>query len=373
MTEKLQFDELDNELSDRVKGISIKLTSLTLDEVQEIIKNDDSEKLKANFDNNRIENINMVVNQTDTLMMYSCTIGSIECFKFLLEHGALTEYIQPDDDEDEFDILLIAVIHQQIEVVNLLLNWYRESGLISQIESVNSLKHAAMHGYLDIIRSLVNSSPDQDDCIIGLYSAVCHNQIEVATYLLDRDVDFNAHFAIVRRMLNEASYEGNIDIVKLLLTHGIDINTVDKDVENPLKIAICGGHIDVAEILLEHGADPNLIHNDNSTILLTISNSTIYETINTFKLLLRYGADVSIAHTTSGRTPLITAAALSQRLDFVQLLLEHGADVTQVMNSGETVLDMLNTADSSTYGDAAIRAAITNLCMEYQDRQHILK
>ena len=373
MTAKLTNDELDNELRDGVKEMSIKITHLTFNEIEAILKDDDSEKLKENIDNSRIENVNMRVNATGTLLITACKVGSIECVKFLLEHGALTEYIQPDYDVDEFDILLIATIHRHIEIVNLLLDWYRKIGLISQIEITNSLKHAAMNGYLDIVRLLVEKDTDEEDCMVALYTAVCHNQIEVVKYLLDRGIDFNAHFVIVRRMLNEVCYEGNIDMVKLLLTHGIDINTVDKNLENPLKIAICGDHIDVAELLLAHGADPNIIHNDNSTILLTISNSTITETINTFKLLLRYGADVSIAHTTSGRTPLITAAVLSQRVDFVQLLLEHGADVMQVMNSGETVLDMLNTAGSSTYGDVALKEAIANLCMEYRDRQHILK
>ena len=53
------------------------------------------------------------------------------------------------------------------------------------------------------------------------------------------------------------------------------------------------------------------------------------------------------------------AAASAVRVDLVELLLGHGADVTQVNNVGDSVLDIL--------GTGPVFAELVELCMQYID------
>ena len=57
-------------------------------------------------------------------------------------------------------------------------------------------------------------------------------------------------------------------------------------------------------------------------------------------VLLEHGADPNLADAGTGETPLMIAA-LSRRTNIVKVLLEYGADVTQLNLEGKSVLNLL--------------------------------
>ena len=125
----------------------------------------------------------------------------------------------------------------------------------------------------------------------------------------------------------------------------------------PLRVTL--SHPDVLKLLLEHGADPNLHFADGFTALLQLLRRKQGEYMRALTVLLDYGADPNIAHAGTGNTPLMIAT-LDLNVDLVKLLLEHGADVTQVDREGKSVLDMLGR--TRKYGE------VRELCTQYIER-----
>lgn len=75
-------------------------------------------------------------------------------------------------------------------------------------------------------------------------------------------------------------------------------------------------------------------------------------------VLFEHGIDPNLAHTATGQTPLMLAVRGSFT-QYVQVLLQHGADVMQMNNDGQTVLDL--------YGERAGYAHLIDMCNQYKD------
>lgn len=130
--------------------------------------------------------------------------------------------------------------------------------------------------------------------------------------------------------------------------------------------------IELVQLLLDSGSDPDLLYPDGYALLLVLvletcqthSNYTSY-----INLLLNRGANINIAHSYTGQTALMLAAtnswAAADNIDLVELLLQHGADVTQVNKEGECVLDMLAVDETGPRTKAA------ELCELYKDSNRV--
>ena len=121
-------------------------------------------------------------------------------------------------------------------------------------------------------------------------------------------------------------------------------------------------HRAIPKLLLNRGADPNVHYPSGNTLLLELVMATCDEHSNctdVIELLFEYDIDVNLAHATTGETPLMIAAVYL-RVDMVRLLLEHGADVTQVDGHGDSVLDKLDT-------ETPLSVEVLELCMQYID------
>jgi ankyrin repeat protein len=105
----------------------------------------------------------------------------------------------------------------------------------------------------------------------------------------------------------------------------------------PFLRAAQSGDIVLLKLLLEHGADPSITTESKVTPLMVASGigwvqGVTYEwspeqTLETVKLLLDLGADVNAQDLLDGRTALM-GAAHKGRNDVVELLVQHGADLS---------------------------------------------
>jgi ankyrin repeat protein len=105
----------------------------------------------------------------------------------------------------------------------------------------------------------------------------------------------------------------------------------------PFLRAAQSGDVVLMKLLLEHGADPKIATVYNVTPLMVASGigwvqGVTYEwspeqTLETVKMLLDLGADVNAQDRLDGRTALM-GAAHKGRNDVIELLVQHGADLS---------------------------------------------
>lgn len=160
-----------------------------------------------------------------------------------------------------------------------------------------------------------------------------------------------------RPPLASAARNGWTDIVQLFLDHGAAANDIDRDGRSVLSYAVESGSIECVELLLEHGADinrPNL-HSSYCEQLYYALGMIAYSSGSRrsadepmLRFLFSRGANTnklvdSPKLTSAWESPLLYALddspaddPLTERL--IELLLEHGALVTQVDNKGRSLL-----------------------------------
>lgn len=207
-----------------------------------------------------------------------------------------------------------------------------------------------------------------------LFTAVQAGRSDIATALLEQGADANrpgpkhvlwsatyhplcltqllVHGAGLHKalgLLELASSLNKTETVRVLLKEGVDINAKKDGVYTPLCTAIRDDHTGIFNLLLANGADPNLPAPECPTWKCITHNR-----VHLLPLVVRAGADIhsppGIAEmavqvgsaeglvwlleaggvlpgqrNARGHTPLTTALR-ENRADFVQLLLDHGAD-----------------------------------------------
>ncbi|KAF1325079.1 Tkl protein kinase, partial [Globisporangium splendens] len=234
-----------------------------------------------------------------------------------------------------------------------------------------------------------------------LHGAAAHGHTEVACFLLRADllhpqVDVDVRSANQDTPLLLAVHKGHLEVVDLLVTHGADIDKCRAGHSTPLIEAAEAGHFAVVQYLCEHGADPNAMrdgdlsalcvaarHNfpciveyltkwgrvdpfafhvavvegniDVVRVLLSLDDTGIDERADLLcQAALRGYLDLVVLLTSRGcnvngrysvitgdhhiTVTALTAAALSGNLKIVKYLCEHGADIDDVTDEGETAL-----------------------------------
>ena len=256
----------------------------------------------------------------------------------------------------------------------------RNANYISRNNALTFLHLAALSGCSDIVRILLKRGANINSKFVvpglgampgnTLCAAASEGHLDVVKVLCSWAYQKKILLHKTLQALISACRNDHAEVAECLLSKiRIDINAVDQRYGSPLYAARY--HLAVTEVLLKYGAEINVILSDGSTFLLNAIALTSSKRFKTIALLLQHGADVNLAHITTGETPLMVAA-LAGHSDLVNLLLDYGADVTQVNRAGQTVLDILDPMEDDKY--KAIRAR----CKEYIETnlptyKHILK
>jgi ankyrin repeat protein len=164
-----------------------------------------------------------------------------------------------------------------------------------------------------------------------------------------------------------AAREGAAHAARALADGGADLNAVDPEGATALLRAIMNAHYDTAAVLIEHGADPNLADAAGmAPLYATVDMNSLGEVygrpprrvtdthtaLQIERLLLEHGAETNArlktptlirAHTPGdpvlgeGATALMRAAKHGDYRS-MQILLDHGADVSLKQKNGTTAL-----------------------------------
>ena len=284
----------------------------------------------------RLPDVNRWVHGDRLLLHQAAFGGHVDLVRMLLERGADPNIISMGG----CDALYLASLHGRLDVIKLLL----ESDIPHKI-SIKSINNAffecCLQGYIDAVRYLISKGA----------------QVNAA----EEDGDFAIDYAIRKN---------NLPLAKVLIEGGFDVNNTHLNyLEVPLLFLACRPHIiDMIQLLLDSGADPNVRYGGGSSVLLDLVTDTCAKRAGyvdmplVITLLLTHGAHVNIAHERTGETALMIAAQ-AQHIDLVKLLLEYGADVTQVNRKGKSVLDMV--------GRTRSHAKVAELCQAYIDSNRV--
>lgn len=161
-----------------------------------------------------------------------------------------------------------------------------------------------------------------------LHIAATEGHTEVADVLLAAGAGTDARNEINRTPLACAVRMMRIDTVQMMLQGGVAID------ERAMIDAVDGGNADVVALLARHGADLAAPLRNGETLLFHVSRRP--EARPVWELLLAHG--VSIDAHPRGRTVLMTAARWGSD-EFVEFLLENGADPMLEDDDGRTALD----------------------------------
>ncbi len=123
-----------------------------------------------------------------------------------------------------------------------------------------------------------------------------------------------------QQQLCEAAANGDAGTLKLLLRAGVNPNGTDPACR-PIHFAARNGHTSIVQLLLDHGVDISSRGARNQTPLM---ETVWYGRIDTGRLLLARGARVLDGKHGEGSGTALWEAAVAERNEMVQLLMNHG-------------------------------------------------
>ena len=204
------------------------------------------------------------------------------------------------------------------------------------------LYYAALCGFLDMVKRLVESHPN-DVTTLGrdggtpLHAALRNGHSDVALLLLRHKADANARDNRDETPLQIASRLGDTKAMQSLIDGGANLDAKNRDNETPLSLASRNGKLEAARLLLKNGASVDHQVTFGRTALHVAAEHGHYPIA---LLLLNNGANVD-AQEKNLRTPLHVAADSDHgKAAVTRLLLQRGAKVDAREASQLTPLHM---------------------------------
>jgi ankyrin repeat protein len=216
------------------------------------------------------------------------------------------------------------------------------------------LMRAARAGKADAVKALLArgasvdaGEPNQRQT--ALMWAAAEGHLQVVQTLIQAGADVSRQTKTGTTPLLFAAREGDLETTKALLAAGANINQASSDGTTPLVVATIRGHLSYATFLLDHGANPNI--GPGFTPLHWAAGEWPLDYTNDGTRILAEDNEW---------TPLggLRGAA---RLDFVKVLVAHGADVNARATSTPRAYVGLGArgraAAARSRGSAALRGA----------------
>ena len=177
---------------------------------------------------------------------------------------------------------------------------------------------AALHTDIEIIKLLVSYGARLKPYPSSIFG---QRSMSSSTGILERKNSAGSEPSSHRSAVLAAAESKKWDIVQFLIIHGADPNDVGVKSGSTLQLATASNKKDLMELLIEHGADVNAQGGQYGAPLIA---AAVECHPTAAKILLDAGANVNIQSRSIGTA--LQAAVLNGYLNVVKLLLERGAD-----------------------------------------------
>jgi ankyrin repeat protein len=241
-------------------------------------------------------------------------------------------------DEWAYTPLLWAAQMGRFHIVKYLLDMGADYRLYGKKIKWKPILIACRYGHVDIVRLLldrgdnVNIRLEHENEFTPLHYAAQYGCSDLARLLLDRGADYTLVGGLGLRPIHTAANHGKIEIIRILLEYGENVNILHSSEwkYSPLHWAVQENQYEACNFLLQNGAQVNLKTGKNFlTPLMQASRKGFTKIAH---LLIKYGADYMITSPLGLRS--IHIAACYGHTDIIRLLLEYGEDVN-ILHSSE--------------------------------------
>lgn len=312
----------------------------------------------------------------ESALMYACWNNNVAAVELLLDRGA-----RMHDAEMRRNPINTMVSGSSMDVLRLFLK--RGFDVNSRSEHLSTVLHyAARFGDVEMTNLLLDEGADIEardkQGFTPLVCAASASNKAVLRLLIQRGAQLNALTETERPALDYAILKGDFESCKLLVESGADLNGLNKMGFTPLQLACKLGRPDVIRLLLDHGALVNLKDimgktaldyakgkQDRETVILlehmaklqggklprrvgitpeerphfirALCYACCLGNASRVEQLIASGISVNAQQGEDETTPLI-ASCRAARLDMVELLLKHHADLELSDKAGNTPL-----------------------------------
>ncbi|HCB64194.1 MAG TPA: hypothetical protein DEP20_02350 [Fusobacteria bacterium] len=258
-----------------------------------------------------VEKLNGSIEGLTQYLLYKASILGIEsAVKYLLYKTPMEVDVNKIDEETGWTALMLASRSGHRKICELLLDKGVEVEVYTLGAGISALLLAAEGGHKEVCELLINKGAKIDSekhtAWTPLINAATHRRKEVCELLIERGANIDFMTSVGSTALQSAAFFGNKEICKLLLDRGATIN--------------------------------KLISYDREPLLLNMLENNSIGHLETIKLLVERGADVS-AKTKEGLTPLMKAASKGKK-EICKVLLDNGAKVDEVLKYRDTALTL---------------------------------
>ncbi len=169
-----------------------------------------------------------------------------------------------------------------------------------------------------------------------LHRAIREWRVDIARALIARGDDFDDVDEVVSEAfgtrLHDAAWDNSVDMARLLIDIGANIEVKDMAGGTPLHYSAWNNSVDVARLLIEKKAeiDASASSHPDSTLASLTDWALMLDYVDLINPLTNSLVSViAVKPEVEGNTaptPLLIAA-LNKNLEFVRLLIEHGANI----------------------------------------------
>ncbi|XP_041355511.1 uncharacterized protein LOC121373126 [Gigantopelta aegis] len=197
---------------------------------------------------NKMLDINEPGHFRRTPIMYACLHGKTDIVNYLMTNGAELDTL----DERGENIIHMAVLSGNVELVKELLSCSKTQHLLSSLNGSSVFERASANGRYDMLKYFIESNKKLVPLSPCLIVACFKGHMPIIEMLIDivDDVDYRGHKG--RTALLTACLGGQTETARFLISKGADNTLLDEFNDSCWKHACDSGKVDLVSYLLEH-------------------------------------------------------------------------------------------------------------------------